>query len=58
MPDKIKISTAKLHFNQQGTPVADDFDDVYFSNDDGLAETQYVFLGANRLPQRWRTHPD
>ena len=58
MPDKIKISTAKLHFNQQGTPVADDFDDVYFSNDDGLAETQYVFLGANRLPQRWRTHPE
>lgn len=51
-----KLSHAKIHFNDQGTPVAADFDDVYFSNDGGLAETDYVFLQHNGLPQRWQTH--
>ncbi|MDN3557537.1 tRNA (5-methylaminomethyl-2-thiouridine)(34)-methyltransferase MnmD, partial [Halomonas maura] len=33
------------------------FDDVYFSRHDGRAETEHVFLAANRLPERfaaWR----
>lgn len=51
------LSHARIHFNQQGTPVATDFDDIYFSNDGGLAETDYVFLQQNQLPQRWPTHP-
>ncbi|MBU1308273.1 MAG: bifunctional tRNA (5-methylaminomethyl-2-thiouridine)(34)-methyltransferase MnmD/FAD-dependent 5-carboxymethylaminomethyl-2-thiouridine(34) oxidoreductase MnmC [Gammaproteobacteria bacterium] len=51
-----QLSHAKIHFNDQGTPVAADFDDVYFSNDGGLAETDYVFLQHNGLPQRWQTH--
>ncbi|GGA75910.1 tRNA 5-methylaminomethyl-2-thiouridine biosynthesis bifunctional protein MnmC [Neiella marina] len=51
-----QIHSANLHFNAHGTPVAEDFDDVYFSNDDGLAESQYVFLAANKLPSRWRAH--
>lgn len=51
-----KLSHAKIHFNDQGTPVAADFDDVYFSNDGGLAETDYVFLQHNGLPERWHTH--
>ncbi len=50
------ITTARLDWNDQGTPVAAAFDDVYFSNDDGLAETRYVFLGQNRLPERWIDH--
>lgn len=29
------------------------YDDVYFSAEDGLAETRYVFLKGNRLPERW-----
>ena len=48
-----QITTAKIHFNEQGNPVADDFDDVYFSNHDGLAETRYVFLAGNNIPQCW-----
>ncbi|GAB59334.1 bifunctional tRNA (5-methylaminomethyl-2-thiouridine)(34)-methyltransferase MnmD/FAD-dependent 5-carboxymethylaminomethyl-2-thiouridine(34) oxidoreductase MnmC [Rheinheimera nanhaiensis] len=52
-----KLSHAKIHFNDQGTPVAADFDDVYFSNDGGLAETDYVFLQHNGLPKRWQAHP-
>jgi tRNA U34 5-methylaminomethyl-2-thiouridine-forming methyltransferase MnmC len=30
------------------------FDDPYFSLDDGLAETRYVFLDGNDLPARFR----
>ncbi|SEA93065.1 bifunctional tRNA (5-methylaminomethyl-2-thiouridine)(34)-methyltransferase MnmD/FAD-dependent 5-carboxymethylaminomethyl-2-thiouridine(34) oxidoreductase MnmC [Alkalimonas amylolytica] len=51
------VQHAKIHFNEQGTPVADHFDDVYFSNDGGLAETDYVFLKHNGLPERWPHHP-
>ncbi|MBL1377865.1 bifunctional tRNA (5-methylaminomethyl-2-thiouridine)(34)-methyltransferase MnmD/FAD-dependent 5-carboxymethylaminomethyl-2-thiouridine(34) oxidoreductase MnmC [Zobellella iuensis] len=50
------ITTARLDWNDQGTPVAAAFDDVYFSNDNGLAETRYVFLGQNGLPQRFIDH--
>ena len=50
------ITTACLDWNDQGTPVAAAFDDVYFSNDDGLAETRYVFLGQSGLPNRWAQH--
>lgn len=47
------IQHAKIHFNQENTPVSDKFDDVYFSNQDGLAETNYVFLEGNQLWERW-----
>jgi tRNA 5-methylaminomethyl-2-thiouridine biosynthesis bifunctional protein len=30
------------------------FDDVYFSVDDGLAETRHVFLDGNDLPKAWK----
>lgn len=43
---------AKIHFNDKGTPISEQFDDVYFSDAQGLAETQYVFLQHNLLPQR------
>ncbi|MDX1676881.1 bifunctional tRNA (5-methylaminomethyl-2-thiouridine)(34)-methyltransferase MnmD/FAD-dependent 5-carboxymethylaminomethyl-2-thiouridine(34) oxidoreductase MnmC [Arsukibacterium sp.] len=48
------LNNANIYFNQQGTPVATDFDDIYFSNDGGLAETEYVFLKQNGLPERWQ----
>ena len=34
-------------------PVSDQFDDPYYSLKDGLAETQYVFLAGNDLPDRF-----
>jgi tRNA 5-methylaminomethyl-2-thiouridine biosynthesis bifunctional protein len=46
------IQPANLEFNAEGTPVSRDFDDVYFSNDNGLEET-LRFLGGNRLPERF-----
>lgn len=35
------------------TPVSEAFDDVYFSAENGVAETEHVFLAGNRLPQRF-----
>ncbi|MCI4186889.1 bifunctional tRNA (5-methylaminomethyl-2-thiouridine)(34)-methyltransferase MnmD/FAD-dependent 5-carboxymethylaminomethyl-2-thiouridine(34) oxidoreductase MnmC [Dickeya dianthicola] len=51
------IQHADLSWNAQGTPVSQQFDDVYFSNQDGLAETRYVFLQGNGFPQRFFEHP-
>lgn len=50
-----KIENAVLDWNESGTPVSNDFDDVYFSNANGLEETRYVFLHQNGLPTRWET---
>ena len=50
------IQSANLEFNSEGTPVSRDFDDVYFSNDNGLEETRYVFLGGNQLDERFPHH--
>jgi len=50
------IQPANLEFNAEGTPVSRDFDDVYFSNDNGLEETRYVFLDGNQLSTRFPTH--
>lgn len=49
------IKNAQIHFNDMGTPVADDFGDVYFSNDDGLGE-YYVFFTQNRIAERLQNH--
>ncbi len=34
-------------------PRSKQFDDVYFSAQDGLAETRHVFLDGNNLPDAW-----
>lgn len=34
-------------------PVSQEFDDIYFSKEDGLAETAHVFLKGNDLPEAW-----
>ncbi|MEW9799098.1 bifunctional tRNA (5-methylaminomethyl-2-thiouridine)(34)-methyltransferase MnmD/FAD-dependent 5-carboxymethylaminomethyl-2-thiouridine(34) oxidoreductase MnmC [Alteromonas sp. CYL-A6] len=52
----MKSQTASVHFNETGTPVADAFDDVYYSNDSGIEESRYVFMTANGLPGRWLEH--
>jgi len=50
----VKSKHAQVHFNESGTPVADHFDDVYFSNDSGIDETQHVFVAGNDLAERWQ----
>ncbi|MFA3761804.1 bifunctional tRNA (5-methylaminomethyl-2-thiouridine)(34)-methyltransferase MnmD/FAD-dependent 5-carboxymethylaminomethyl-2-thiouridine(34) oxidoreductase MnmC [Yersinia sp. 2466 StPb PI] len=51
------IQTATLSWNEQGTPVSEQFGDIYFSNEDGLEETHYVFLKGNGFPERFIQHP-
>lgn len=47
------IEPASITWNAQQTPVSAYFGDVYYSTDNGLAESHYVFLQHNRLPDRW-----
>lgn len=54
----MKITNATISFNENGTPVANAFDDVYFSNENGLNETQYVFVDSNKLNERWLASQD
>lgn len=37
-----------------GVPTSNIYGDIYFSRENGLEETIYVFLDGNNLPQRWR----
>ncbi len=50
------VSNANLQWNEAGTPVSGQFDDVYFSNVNGLEESRYVFLQQNHLPHRWQNY--
>lgn len=52
MSDQSK--SAHLTWRDDRVPVAQQFDDPYFSLDNGLAETRHVFLAGNRLPDRFR----
>ena len=43
-----------LEWREGGVPVSTIFDDPFFSLDNGLEETRYVFLEGNDLPARFR----
>ena len=47
-----KLRSADIEW-RDGVPVSRQFDDVYYSRDNGLEETGYVFLQHNRLAERW-----
>ncbi|WGO84461.1 bifunctional tRNA (5-methylaminomethyl-2-thiouridine)(34)-methyltransferase MnmD/FAD-dependent 5-carboxymethylaminomethyl-2-thiouridine(34) oxidoreductase MnmC [Arsenophonus apicola] len=51
-----EISQAKLSWNEQAIPISEQFDDVYFCNQNGLEESRYVFLAGNQLPNRFFSH--
>jgi len=42
-----------LEWREGGVPVSTIFDDPFFSLDNGLEETRYVFLEGNDLPKRF-----
>lgn len=44
---------ALVEWDEQGLPIAQAFNDFYFSRRDGLSETRYVYLEQNQLTQRW-----
>ncbi|WP_417582727.1 bifunctional tRNA (5-methylaminomethyl-2-thiouridine)(34)-methyltransferase MnmD/FAD-dependent 5-carboxymethylaminomethyl-2-thiouridine(34) oxidoreductase MnmC [Nitrincola sp.] len=47
-----RLQTAELSW-QAGSPESDRFGDIYFNRDGGIAETEYVFLQANHLEDRF-----
>lgn len=40
---------------KQGVPYSQTFDDRYFSSENGLQESLYVFIEGNQLIERWRS---
>lgn len=49
----MKHATAKLEWRNH-QPYSTEYDDVYFSSEDGLAESEYVFIQGNQLDERWQ----
>ncbi len=47
------VSPARLSWENDDCPRSEAFEDIYFSRSGGLAETRYVFLEGNRLPEAW-----
>lgn len=52
-PPNNRLSHPKLEWREDGQPVSSEFQDPYFSVENGLDETRYVFLKHNGLPERW-----
>ena len=50
----IAVPTATLARSGDGTAFSDEFQDIYHSSHGGLAQSRHVFLGGNRLPERWQ----
>ena len=51
------VTAAAIGWTDEGVPQSLHFGDVYYSRDDGLAESEYVFLRGNDLPRRWLNWP-
>jgi tRNA 5-methylaminomethyl-2-thiouridine biosynthesis bifunctional protein len=50
----LTISNANIRFNENGTPYATEFEDLYFSDAQGFDETAHVFVKNNQLLARWK----
>lgn len=47
------IQQAELDFSDNNLPKSLRFSDIYYSLDDGIAESNYVFIEGNHLWERW-----
>ena len=48
------VERGLIDWEPSGAPRSRQFDDVYFSREDGLAESRAVFLAGCGLPEAWR----
>jgi tRNA 5-methylaminomethyl-2-thiouridine biosynthesis bifunctional protein len=48
------LTPARWASAENGTPVSQDYGDVYHSADGGPGQARHVFLHGNGLPQRWQ----
>ncbi len=51
------VTAAAVGWTDKGDPQSLGFGDVYYSRDNGLEESRYVFLQGNGLPARWQHWP-
>jgi len=51
------VQPAAVDWTETGDPLSMDFEDIYYSRDNGLQESRHVFLAGNDLPARWSNHP-
>jgi tRNA 5-methylaminomethyl-2-thiouridine biosynthesis bifunctional protein len=49
----LTINNANIRFNENGTPYSSQFEDLYFSDEQGLDESTHVFVKNNKLLSRW-----
>lgn len=49
----VPIETANLIWRDD-LPFSSKFDDIYFSNENGLLEAEHVFIQGNKLIERWQ----
>tara|TARA_R110001599_G_scaffold353188_1_gene590592 strand:+ start:21636 stop:23642 length:2007 start_codon:yes stop_codon:yes gene_type:complete len=47
------VVAGAVEWTDRGAPRSTQFDDVYYSRDNGLQESEFVFLQGNDLPARW-----
>ena len=57
MTNLLPLTPAQLSWNGD-TPEATQFGDIYFSRENGLEESRYVFLDGNKLKERWQQLPE
>lgn len=50
------MKTLNIVWNENQKPVSTHFGDIYFSNDNAVAESHYVFIDGNQLNERFITH--
>lgn len=50
----LSLMHATLQWRGQ-TPYSEHYDDIYFSKESGVAESDYVFVQGNDLERRWRS---
>ncbi len=53
MKYKTQLQTAALNWRDDDSPFSNQFQDIYFSSGDGLAEARHVFIEGNDLASRW-----
>ena len=52
-----QVSPADIEW-RNGLPFSREFDDIYFSPDDGVSESRYVFVEGCQLLEDWQAEPE
>lgn len=48
------MSEHRISWKDDTRPWSEDFSDIFYAEEDGLAESRYVFIEQNEIPERWK----